>query len=423
MNKTINLIKMFDGVNKNWRSLLLNSDLKMDTMLADVIKDLEGENITPPADQILEFARLTTLDNVKCVVIGQDPYHTPGTAHGLSFSSKDEKTPASLRKIYAAIVKSSLLPAAPKSNDLSNWARQGFLMMNSAWTTSVGTANKHQKIWTKYTDTVIRALNLILPAGTMWLLWGKDAKEKGALIDGKKHRVLEYCHPVAYPPNDFTDCPHFTEVAKRYPEFTWSLAPVETHWFTDGACPNNQSATKARAAWGVICVKGPLAGKSFGDAVLLKKITKLGAEIDARPTNIRAEGLALINAMEMILKAGLYGKHVIYSDSKFWIDDMYTKHIPNWLSDGLSWDKHANSDLTEKFWSLTQQLKSKLGIFEFVFVNAWHDWSPTTDAEKYVWEGNKAAEEAAEKYLPQVPQETEAKDAKDNKSYKFTKKK
>ena len=126
------------------------------------------------------------------VIIGQDPYHGPGQAHGLSFSvPKGIKIPSSLRNIYKEIDPSQM----PSDGDLTGWATQGVLLLNATLTVRQAEPRKHRgKGWEEFTDAVICALNQ-KPQPVVFLLWGRDAQEKGALIDRKKHLVLEASHP------------------------------------------------------------------------------------------------------------------------------------------------------------------------------------------------------------------------------------
>ena len=129
------------------------------------------------------------------VIIGQDPYHEPGQAHGLCFSVNDGVPfPPSLRNIFKEI-SDDLGKPVPVSGDLSRWARQGVLLLNATLTVRAGLAGSHQgKGWEEFTDAVIRELNAGRE-GLVFILWGSYAKKKGAMIDRQRHLVLSSAHP------------------------------------------------------------------------------------------------------------------------------------------------------------------------------------------------------------------------------------
>ena len=206
---------IFENIDEQWKSILKSEKL------IEIIQTIQKDKFTPSIDKIFEFARHTPLDKIRVIIIGQDPYHQENTAHGLSFSTLSKRTPASLSKIFKALLNSNLLNKKPKSNNLISWAKQGILLLNRSWTTKIGTANAHKKIWEKYTNSVIKLISKNLPNETIWLLWGKEAQSIDSLIS-KRHKILRYCHPVAYPPNDFTKCPHFKFVSKKYPDINWN---------------------------------------------------------------------------------------------------------------------------------------------------------------------------------------------------------
>ena len=132
---------------------------------------------------------------MKVVIIGQDPYHEPGQAHGLCFSVQDGvQFPPSLRNIFKEI-SDDLGKPVPQSGDLTRWARQGVLLLNATLTVRAGQAGSHQgRGWEEFTDAVIRELNASRD-GLVFILWGSYAKKKGAVIDRSRHLVLSSAHP------------------------------------------------------------------------------------------------------------------------------------------------------------------------------------------------------------------------------------
>jgi len=168
-----------------------------------------GKTIYPPGPLIFNAFNKTPFDAVRVVVLGQDPYHNPGEAMGLSFSvPKGVKVPPSLLNIYKEI-KNSLGIEPPMHGDLSRWAEQGVLLLNAMLTVEARKPASHQKIgWQQFTDAVIRTISE-RKSGVVFLLWGNFARSKKALIDETKHYVLESAHPSPLAGNAFQGCGHF----------------------------------------------------------------------------------------------------------------------------------------------------------------------------------------------------------------------
>lgn len=169
-----------------------------------------GHVIYPEEDNIFSALRITPFDKVKVVMLGQDPYHGPDQAHGLSFSVREGiALPPSLRNIYKEI-EQEFGVSMPKKGDLSEWARQGVLLLNATLTVRAAQAGSHQKRgWEEFTDAIIHALN---ESGEhiVFLLWGAYAQKKGAFIDQTKHLVLEAPHPSPLSAHrGFLGCGHF----------------------------------------------------------------------------------------------------------------------------------------------------------------------------------------------------------------------
>lgn len=154
-----------------------------------------GKIIYPPSHQIFNAFNHTPFDQVRVVIIGQDPYHGPGQAHGLSFSVPEGVAlPPSLMNIYKEI-QADLGIQMSKKGDLSPWADQGVLLLNATLTVQQATAGSHQRRgWETFTDAVIAALNT-QRSGLAFVLWGSYAQKKGAAIDANKHLVLKSVHP------------------------------------------------------------------------------------------------------------------------------------------------------------------------------------------------------------------------------------
>ncbi|MFM6983576.1 MAG: uracil-DNA glycosylase [Chitinophagaceae bacterium] len=198
---------------KSWLSVL------QDEFEKDYMKQLKnfllsekeaGQTIYPPSNQIFAALDFTPFDNVKVVVIGQDPYHGPSQAHGLSFSvNKGIDIPPSLRNIYKELV-SDIGISMPSHGYLKHWADQGVLLLNATLTVRANEAGSHQKKgWEVFTDEIIRQLSE-RRKDLVFLLWGNFAKSKKTLING--HKILEAAHPSPLSAhNGFFNCKHFSQ--------------------------------------------------------------------------------------------------------------------------------------------------------------------------------------------------------------------
>ncbi len=177
-----------------------------------------GKVIYPPGPLIFNAFNLTPFDQVKVVILGQDPYHGPGQAHGLSFSVPDGiKPPPSLVNIYKEL--QTDLGIAPRTTgNLESWARQGVFMLNAILSVRQAEPASHSQIgWQTFTDAVIRKLSEERD-GLVFLFWGNYARKKKDLIDLRKHRVLEAAHPSPLARGAFFGCRHFSqtnEILKR----------------------------------------------------------------------------------------------------------------------------------------------------------------------------------------------------------------
>jgi len=171
-----------------------------------------NKTIYPPKDQIFKAFDLSSFNNTKVVILGQDPYHNEGQAHGLSFSVPvGISIPPSLRNIYQEL-KSDLNIELSKNGDLTHWATQGVLLLNSVLTVEKNAPGSHAKSgWVDFTDTVIDILNE-QKQNLVFLLWGAYAQQKTELIDQSKHLVLTASHPSPFSAHKgFFGCKHFSQ--------------------------------------------------------------------------------------------------------------------------------------------------------------------------------------------------------------------
>ena len=157
--------------------------------------EYSSQRIFPDMYDIFNALKLTPYSAVKAVILGQDPYHEPGQAHGLSFSVRDGTAlPPSLKNIYKELEDDIGIPAA-KSGDLTPWAKQGVLLMNAVLTVRQGQANSHKGMgWEIFTDEVIKKLNM-RDTPIAFILWGANARSKKAYITNPIHGIFESAHP------------------------------------------------------------------------------------------------------------------------------------------------------------------------------------------------------------------------------------
>ena len=185
--------------------------------------------IYPGMYDIFNSLKITSYNNVKAIILGQDPYHEPGQAHGLAFSVKDGiALPPSLKNIYKELNTDLGLPI-PEKGDLTKWAEQGVLLLNTALTVRRGQANSHRgKGWEIFTDRIIEIMNE-REKPVVFILWGANARAKTALITNPVHKVLTCAHPSPLSAhNGFFGCRHFSKCneflkANGIEEIDWSL--------------------------------------------------------------------------------------------------------------------------------------------------------------------------------------------------------
>ncbi|PKL36466.1 uracil-DNA glycosylase [Candidatus Peregrinibacteria bacterium HGW-Peregrinibacteria-1] len=206
-------------IHESWRGRL-ESEFEKDyflTLTEFVKEEYVGKKVYPDPSNIFNAFELCPFEDVKVVILGQDPYHGVGQAHGLSFSVKDGVAiPPSLQNIYKEIVADLQCPEKlselMKSGNLERWSKQGVLLLNATLTVVAGQAGSHQgRGWEVFTDRVIDVLSSGRE-GLVFMLWGKYAQNKGQIIDEGKHLVLKAAHPSPFSAyNGFFGCKHFSK--------------------------------------------------------------------------------------------------------------------------------------------------------------------------------------------------------------------
>ena len=201
-------------LNSDWKTFLkeeLNSN-NFKAIISELEIDRKHHTIFPENEAIFNAFNQTNIDDLKVVILGQDPYHGKGQAHGLSFSVPDGvKIPPSLRNIFKELQADLRLTISTNGN-LNTWAEQGVLLLNSTLTVRKKEPGSHQKLgWEDFTDSIIKKI-ADKKEGIIFLLWGAFAQKKSVLIDEKKHHILTAAHPSPFSAyRGFLGCKHFSK--------------------------------------------------------------------------------------------------------------------------------------------------------------------------------------------------------------------
>ena len=218
-------------IEQSWKETLSNEFAKpyFQELKAFIVEEIQsGQSVYPPGSSIFAAFDQTPFDTIKVVILGQDPYHGAGQAHGLSFSVPDGiRPPPSLVNIFKEIHDDLGMPI-PASGHLGSWARQGVLLLNATLTVRAGQAGSHQgKGWEEFTDAVIRRISE-KKEDVIFLLWGRYAQSKELLIDATRHSILKAAHPSPFSAySGFFGCKHFSKTnellrARGEKEIDWS---------------------------------------------------------------------------------------------------------------------------------------------------------------------------------------------------------
>jgi uracil-DNA glycosylase len=218
-------------IEESWKVLLsdeFNKDyfVKLKQFL---LEEKKQHTIYPRGSDIFNAFNFTPFKKIKVVILGQDPYHGNGQAHGLSFSVPDGvKQPPSLKNIFKELAKDLQIPIAETGN-LTSWAKQGVLLLNATLTVRSKKAGSHQKKgWEKFTDAIIQKISTE-KEGVIFLLWGRFAQDKVKLIDKNKHQILTAPHPSPFSAySGFFGCKHFSKTnailkEKGLIEINWTI--------------------------------------------------------------------------------------------------------------------------------------------------------------------------------------------------------
>lgn len=184
-------------VDVSWNNFFQNENNQsyFSQLLSNIKREYQTYTCFPQWEEIFNAFKITPLETVKVVILGQDPYHQPQQAHGLAFSVKDKTPlPPSLKNIFQEL-KNDLNIEKDNNGNLTSWAKQGVLLLNTTLTVRQGQPNSHlQYGWTTFTDHILSFLNFNC-SNLVFILWGKNARSKKTLIDSTRHYILESVHP------------------------------------------------------------------------------------------------------------------------------------------------------------------------------------------------------------------------------------
>lgn len=368
------------SISNEWKNLLMPDSDNLPAIL-NSIKDLD---IKPSFGDIFNFAKLTPLNNLKVIILGQDPYDTEYHAHGLAFSSQQPNTPRSLANIFKALKHSDLIKTNPKTNNLTSWAAQGVLLLNTALTVLPGKPESHLALWENYIQSLLNRISTFaltkLHRKLVVILWGAKAK-KFWMLFGEMHHILYYKHPSPLA-GDFSECLNFIECNKLLTEskqdpINWD--PDFKNWievYTDGSSEPNKTGPEVQSGYAAIFSNGLYEG--------LKIYGKTTNEPPYYSNNIRAEGTAILMAMNKVTGLNTENRKILHilTDSEFWISMIY-EWIPVWVVKG-DVDNHKNPDLVKSIWQTYLELsKETLVILSHVYS---HDKKNNSQRNQYTSE-------------------------------------
>jgi uracil-DNA glycosylase len=419
-SKEVDLAKeVLDGLSQDWLNLIIkrNKDL---IDLAQIYEKVESTvaQCTPVPALWFEWARLTELSEVKVIILGQDPYPTPGMAHGLAFSTRTKTCPDSLRNIMKCLYNHKLIADYKTvSYDLASWAKQGVLLLNTALSTVPNQRKAHSATWAAFMRRIIvRILQHHIAENLVIFCWGRDAE---LLIDdvtiNTAHRfhILKWCHPSPLNGNRFLECDHFNranDILSASGKVPINWASIETKdrspivnehiiadgrqvIFTDGSAVSptnrggggNKKDKNCRGGYAVVFVSGPITGSLLGSL----DVSKIYA------SNIRAEGQAIISALAKCAELTRPVVVDIYTDSEFWIN-MLTKYMPKWSATKFA--EKENSDMTTYMWGLWKKVVAlhRVGIHHVYSHNKSGLRDSADSSKRFLYKWNALADKLAD---------------------------
>jgi uracil-DNA glycosylase len=400
---------LLSNIPSDWKNILLKKKLDKE-VLSNI---LQQTDCTPPPELWFEWARLTPLDNIKVIIIGQDPYPTRGTAHGLAFSSLNT-VPDSLRNVYKCLEHSKLIANHKQTTVcLSSWAEQGVLLLNTALSTEIGKRRAHFELWKEYVQRIlVRILQYHIDSELIIMCWGRDAQNLIAKTITKarhKFHILEWCHPSPMTGDKFLSCDHFIVANNilrdiRKDPIDWSTidstkqkvstsdAMAKQIIFTDGSAVSssgkksgNKKDANCVGGYAAVFVDGPIKGELLGN---LDTSTYFAS-------NIRAEGHAFISALSKCNQELTSPAQIeLYTDSEFWIK-MVQEYMPRWSKEKFT--QKENSDMTQMLWKLWEEIhkKHKVVLHHVYSHNKSGLKDSANEADKFQYTNNELADQLA----------------------------
>lgn len=367
------------GIHQDWWNILIPNN-EIGATLQSTLNKIAAIEIKPIHRDIFNFARFCDPKNIKVLILGQDPYDTECHAHGLAFSSQQPNTPKSLANIFKALAKSGLLDKIkqkPLTNNLTGWAAQGVILLNTALTVLPDKPKSHLAEWQPYVIELCKSINRHVASQgkrLIVILWGKEAERyEQYFAEGPTEQlkwswnyILKYHHPSPLA-GDFSDCPNFLEcnallTGMNQTPIIWD--PDYPSWcevYTDGSSLPNTTGPEVASGYSALFTTG-----------LYKHLKLYGRTENVAPfysNNIRAEGTALIKAMERVAMMPAINRQTLHivTDCEFWIN-MIRTWIPNWIEKfGIEIiddyeinnpNHHKNPDLVKKLWQLYDGLQA-----------------------------------------------------------------
>lgn len=391
--------EMFNHIDTNWKHLLLK---KSSVPLANIIKKINSVNLCPKPCNIFNAMRLTKLDDIKCIIIGQDPYNTTKLdesglscpiANGLAFSSNDDKISNVLSNIYEALHCSNQIQEMPSTSDLSYWASHGVLLLNNPLTTLVGSYDVHTDLWKDYVNELIKNISEYYTDNNkklIFFLWGKKAQTLESYCGD--HIVWRWIHPSPKAQEKcreemkFKHCAHFKDIQDMI-EHPIDWNPITgVKIFTDGSSTLRRDPNIG--GWSIYISNG-----EFDDRVIYGRTIEYSIEdenILIPVTNQRSEGYALIKALTFIHENNIRYPVEIVTDSQFYID-VLTSWMHSWhgLDPQFNVKKDGspikNADIIRKLY----QLYTTLFNIKLKHVRS-HKTAPSdlSSPEYLLWYGN-----------------------------------
>jgi uracil-DNA glycosylase len=371
--------KLFKGVSADWLPIL--DTLELNGILQQVYESAAGnmENITPPLENVFAAFR-QPMSNINMVIIGQDPYPTPGDAHGHAFSSLSTKIPHSLRNIYKMLVQAGEINSMPFNAHLSAWIDRGILLLNVALTTLNGASLSHIDYWKPYTTQVLNKftqLKLDAKERLIVLLWGNFAKDlrdyiarpgsaveggTGSIVTGHFHQIMEWCHPAARD-DQFLICPHFSIINSE--RMSGGAIPIDWHPQApidraDIVVCTDGSAYHDVGGYGIVIYNMRKSPPDMAHCV--EKVTNVWGRVPERnvegkfifgtecitATSPRTECMAIMYALWALCDTP--GNIVIVSDSLMCCQT-FTLWIKTWIAQQIV-DTKKNADCIREIWKL-----------------------------------------------------------------------